>query len=74
MCLNCFLGTAGFGVGYHFSLLSLNVSKEYRGRVFAIGYALGSLGTYLLILLPEKFYSTISSLFLYVTHNLVIKD
>ena len=66
MCLNCFLGTAGFGAGYHFSLLSLNVSKEYRGRVFAIGYALGSLGTYLLILLPENFYSTISSLFLYI--------
>ena len=65
LCLNCFLGTAGFGAGYHFSLLSSNVDKNYRGRVFAIGYALGSLGTYLLILLPESFYTTISSLFLY---------
>ncbi len=75
MCLNCFLGTAGFGAGYHFSLLSSNVDKKHRGRVFAIGYALGSLGTYLLILLPESFYSTISSLFLYipiVVLNLII--
>ena len=66
MCLNCFLGTAGFGAGYHFSLLSLNIDKQYRGMVFAIGYALGSLGTYLLVLLPESFYATISSLFLYI--------
>lgn len=47
MCLTCFLGTAGFGTGYHFSLLASNVEKEYRGRVFAIGYGLGSVGTYL---------------------------
>lgn len=66
MCLTCFLGTAGFGAGYHFSLLASNVEKEYRGRVFAIGYGLGSLGTYLLILLPESFYSSINSLQLYI--------
>ena len=79
MCLTCFLGTAGFGAGYHFSLLGGNVPKEYRGRVFAIGYALGSLGTYLLILLPESFYSSIQSLLLYIpilliNLFLIIKD
>ncbi len=66
LCLTCFLGTAGFGAGYHFSLLSSNIEKEYRGRAFAIGYALGSLGTYLLVLLPKNFYSSIKSLLLYI--------
>ncbi len=66
LCLSCFFGTAGFGAGYHFSLLGNNVLKEYRGRVFAIGYGLGSIGTYILILLPETFYSSIYSLFLYI--------
>ena len=56
LCLTCLFGTAGFGVGYHFSLLALNIEKEYRGRVFAIGYGLGSILTYLLTLstLPFK--------------------
>ena len=66
MCLTCFLGTAGFGAGYHFSLLGSNIEKEYRGRSFAIGYGLGSVGTYLLILLPESFYSSIESLIIYI--------
>ena len=66
LCLTCFFGTAGFGAGYHFSLLSSNVEKEYRGRAFAIGYGLGSVGTYLLILLPETFYSSIKVLILYI--------
>ena len=66
LCLTCFLGTAGFGAGYHFSLLASNVYKEHRGRVFAIGYGLGSVGTYLLVLLPESFYSSIKSLILYI--------
>ena len=66
MCLTCFLGTAGFGAGYHFSLFGSNVEREYRGRAFAIGYGLGSVGTYLLILLPESFYSSIESLALYI--------
>ena len=66
LCLTCLFGTAGFGAGYHFSLLGLNVEKEYRGRVFAIGYGLGSIGTYLVILLPESFYSSISSLLIYI--------
>lgn len=66
LCLTCLFGTAGFGAGYHFSLLGLNVEKEYRGRVFAIGYGLGSIGTYLLVLLPESFYSSINSLVIYI--------
>ena len=66
MCLTCFFGTAGYGAGYHFSLLAYDVLKEFRGRVFAIGYGLGSIGTYLLTLLPENFYSTIHSLQLYI--------
>lgn len=66
LCLTCFLGTAGFGAGYHFSLLASNVCRKYRGRVFAIGYGLGSVGTYLLVLLPESFYSSIKSLIIYI--------
>ena len=66
MNLTCFFGPAGFGAGYHFSLLGLNVIKGYRGRVFALGYGLASIGTYLLVTLPEKLYSTYLSLFLYI--------
>ena len=66
LCLTCFFGTAGFGAGYHFSLLASNVERKYRGRVFAIGYGLASIGTYLVILLPEKFYSSIEALMLYI--------
>ena len=66
LCLSCFFGTAGFGAGYHFSLLACNVEKEYRGRIFAIGYGLGSIGTYLMILTPESFYTSIRSLTLYI--------
>lgn len=66
LCLSCLFGTAGFGAGYHFSLLGNNVEKEYRGRVFAIGYGLGSIGTYLMILFPESFYSSIKTLIIYV--------
>ena len=66
LCLTCFLGTAGFGAGYHFSLLASNIEKEYRGRVFAIGYGLGSIGTYLIVLLPEKIYASILSLLIYI--------
>ena len=66
LCLTCLFGTAGFGVGYHFSLLAYNIEKEYRGRVFAIGYGLGSILTYLFAFLPIKFYSSIASLFVYI--------
>lgn len=48
LCLICLLGPAGFGVGYHFTLIASNVLKEYRGRVFAVGYALGTIVTYLI--------------------------
>ena len=71
LCLTCLFGTAGFGAGYHFSLLSINIEKEYRGRVFAIGYGLGSIGTYLLILLPESFYTSIKSLVIYIPMVLI---
>ena len=66
LCLSCLFGTAGFGAGYHFSLLASNVEKEYRGRVFALGYGLGSVGTYLIVLFPESFYSSIKSLIIYI--------
>lgn len=66
LCLSCLFGTAGFGAGYHFSLLASNVEKEYRGRVFAIGYGLGSIGTYLMVLFPENFYSSIKALIIYL--------
>lgn len=66
LCLSCFFGTAGFGAGYHFSLLASNTLKEYRGRIFAIGYGLGSIGTYLMILLPKSFYSSIEALSIYI--------
>ena len=66
LSLTCLFGTAGFGAGYHFSLLSNNVLKEYRGRVFAIGYGLGSIGTYLIVLLPDSFYVSINSLLIYI--------
>ncbi len=71
LSLTCFFGTAGFGAGYHFSLLANEVEKEYRGRVFAIGYGLGSVGTYLMILLPESFYSSIESLMIYIPAILI---
>ncbi len=59
LCLTCFFGTAGFGAGYHFSFLATNTDREYRGRVFAIGYGLGSIFTYFLSLLPVNFYSSL---------------
>jgi len=71
LSLTCLFGTAGFGAGYHFSLLSQNVLKEYRGRVFAIGYGLGSIGTYLMVLLPKGFYSSIKSLIIYIPFILI---
>ena len=66
LCFVCFFGTAGFGAGYHFLLLSTNVKSEYRGLIFALGYGLGSICTYFLILLPEKFYSSVYALLLYI--------
>ena len=71
LCLTCLFGTAGFGAGYHFSLLGSNVEKEYRGRVFAFGYGLGSIGTYIMVLLPESFYSSINTLLIYIPMLLI---
>lgn len=47
LCLSCLFGTAGFGASYHFSLISSNVEECYQARVYAIGYAIGSLLTYI---------------------------
>lgn len=66
LCLICLLGSAGFGCAYHFSLVSANVDKKYRGRVFAIGYTIGTIGTYLLSLLPETFIYSSFSLLVYI--------
>lgn len=66
LCLICLLGSAGFGAAYHFSLIASNVDKEYRGRVFAIGYAFGAIGTYLLTLLPHSLIYSSSSLLLFI--------
>lgn len=71
LCLVCLLGSAGFGAGYHFALTSSNVSKEYRGRVFAIGYALGTIGTYFISLLPSNFLVSSKSLFICIPLILV---
>jgi len=65
LSLTCLFGTAGFGAGYHFSLLTFSI-KEYRGRIFVIGYSIGSILTYLITLLPKSFYSSISSLSIYI--------
>lgn len=66
LCLICLLGSAGFGAGYHFSLMAGNVVKEYRGRAFAIGYAIGTIGTYLISLLPSDFFVSSKSLIIYI--------
>ena len=66
LCLTCLLGSAGFGAGYHFSLVACNVQKEYRGRVFAIGYTIGTVGTFLLSLLPSEIFKTSMSLIIYI--------
>src|SRR5574344_1340124 len=38
----CLIGSAGFGVAYHFSLITSNVKKDNRGLLFAFGYGLGA--------------------------------
>ncbi|MBE5969699.1 MAG: helix-turn-helix transcriptional regulator [Lachnospiraceae bacterium] len=42
LCLSSAFATGGFGVGYLFSITALNVKAKYLGRVFTIGYAIGS--------------------------------
>lgn len=66
LCLSCFFGTSSFCLGYHLSLITQNIEKNYRGRVFAIGYASASFASYLLMLLPFNIYNSIYSLLMYV--------
>ena len=42
LCVSSAFATGGFGVGYLFSIMALNVNAKYFGRVFTIGYAIGS--------------------------------
>ena len=60
LCLSCTLGPAGFGAGYHYSLISSNIENKYQGRVYAIGYGLGSILTYLLTLYPNYVSNNVS--------------
>ena len=50
LILSCMLSVSGLGGAYNFSLIASNVEETYQGRVFAIGYALGSILSYLLSL------------------------
>ncbi len=54
----CLIGSAGFGVAYHFSLITSNVKKDNRGLIFAFGYGLGAFLTYLISLIPNDFISS----------------
>ena len=54
----CLIGSAGFGVAYHFSLITSNVKKDNRGLIFACGYGLGAFLTYLISLIPNDFISS----------------
>lgn len=54
----CLIGSAGFGVAYHFSLITTNVKKDNRGLIFACGYGLGAVLTYLISLIPNDFISS----------------
>ena len=66
MIMYCIFCTSGFCGAYHFALIGANVDKEYRGRVFAIGYAIASVLSYLMTLLPEVIYASYISLFIYI--------
>ena len=66
LCLSCLFGTSGFCLGYHFSLIASNIEKEYRGRVFAFGYAIGSILSYLFMILPNKIFTSYISLAIYI--------
>ena len=57
LCLSCIFGTAGFGSGYSYSLIAENVSLEYQGRVYTIGYALGSILTQIITLVTKYIYN-----------------
>ena len=69
LCLSCGFGVGGFAAGYHFSLVASNIEKEYQGRIFTFGYALGSLLTYIVTLLPKYAYN---SIFASITNSVLI--
>ena len=64
--LYLFLCTSGFCGGYHFSLIAYNIESGYRGRVFAIGYAIGSLSSFIMSILPKSINASYICLFIYV--------
>ena len=66
LCLTALFGTSGFGGGYHFALMNSNVEKEYKARIFAFGYAIGSILAYIMSLLPSNIYATSISLIIYI--------
>lgn len=66
LVLYLFLCTSGFCGGYHFSLIAYNIESGYRGRVFAIGYAIGSLSSFVMSMLPKSINASYISLFIYV--------
>ena len=66
LCLYCFFGTSGFCLGYHLALIVSNIEKEYRGRVFASGYAIGSIFSYFWMLLPNKIFTSYITLIFYI--------
>lgn len=66
LCLICLLGTAGYGGAYHFSLIVSNIESKYRARVFALGYTIGTIFTFLVSLLPQSIFISKLSLFIYI--------
>ena len=66
LVLYLFLCTSGFCGGYHFSLIAYNIESGYRGRVFAIGYAIGSLSSFVMSMLPKSINASYICLFIYV--------
>ena len=76
LILSCIFGVGGFAAGYHFSLVASSIEKEYQGRIFTIGYGLGSVLTYIVSLFPKyAFNSTfaliVSSIAILITTILV---
>ena len=78
LCLSCFFGTSGFCLGYHFALITSNVENNYRGRVFGIGYAIGSISSYLVMNLPNRIFTSYLSIIIYailiLTNILLVID
>lgn len=58
LCSSCLFGSAGFGAGYNYSLIASNVEKKYQGRVYAFGYALGSILTQIITIFSSYVYNS----------------